>query len=730
MASKLVKKVTDFLTCPVCHETFDNPKYLPCHHTYCMVCIKRLIKDFRVKCPECCKEYRIATGGAEDLPSNFFIYRLVDEITILQKVKGDEEISCDKCKKKKQAVSYCMNCGIFMCQLCHNYHSESMDYDGHHIAPIAELKGKESVSLKVQDSLMKCKKHKLELLFYCADCEQLICMYCTVKDHKDHNHDTVEVMAAKLRDDPRDKKVIEELKKVEKKLSNKENNIGKMLNDTDVQVKKEDKKMEEFYNDLIKKIELEKKEKKERLYKVASQMKTSLERQLEEVGSAQTKVKDVTRLYNSLEESSDQELLSSMKEVVSQVSKVVDSCRKVSAQPVKLPSFAFVPTGTQPTQFGTLHTGATSCCSTVEGIPQHAVKGQAVNAKVTAVDRCGVVGGNSKVVVDIVERKWCSVVARDHGNGSYSASFVPESDGEVKVSVSADGQLIKSSPYNVPVCRDYRAVDKPSKVVTANGEMRLPWGVAFGNDGIWAAASQSKHCVHVFDSQDQLVRAIGRYGSNNGELDYPKGIAFDKKNYLYVADYTNHRVQKFTIDGKYVLQFGNKGKQNEQLNGPCGIGVHQGRVYVAEWLNSRVSVFQLDGQFCRTIGSGHCGAPSDVAIGPSGQLLVTDWSHHCVYSFTADGEYTQKFGQRGSSDGQLSYPYSLTTDLYGFVLVCDTSNHRISVFDENAGFVCFFGSHGSADGQFDHPRGIALSPSGSIYVSDHNNHRIQIFSNY
>ena len=67
---------------------------------------------------------------------------------------------------------------------------------------------------------------------------------------------------------------------------------------------------------------------------------------------------------------------------------------------------------------------------------------------------------------------------KDNNDGSYMASFVAEQAGEAKLSVSINGQQIKGSPYSIAVVsRNYQAIDKPSKVVKANGSMGEPWGV-------------------------------------------------------------------------------------------------------------------------------------------------------------------------------------------------------------------------------------------------------------
>ena len=87
-----------------------------------------------------------------------------------------------------------------------------------------------------------------------------------------------------------------------------------------------------------------------------------------------------------------------------------------------------------------------------------------------------------------------------------------------------------------------------------------------------------------------------------------------------------------------------------------------------------------------------------------------------------------KIGTSRTGPGQLSYPYGVAVDLYGFILVANTSNHRVSIFDKDGNYINCFGSKGSAIGQFQRPYGIAVRADGNIYVSDYNNKRIQIFS--
>ena len=63
------------MTCTVCNETYQKPKYLPCHHSYCKECAAKVLKEYKITCPEC-KETSIApTGGVKDLPNNSYFHQ-------------------------------------------------------------------------------------------------------------------------------------------------------------------------------------------------------------------------------------------------------------------------------------------------------------------------------------------------------------------------------------------------------------------------------------------------------------------------------------------------------------------------------------------------------------------------------------------------------------------------------------------------------------------------------
>ena len=275
---------------------------------------------------------------------------------------------------------------------------------------------------------------------------------------------------------------------------------------------------------------------------------------------------------------------------------------------------------------------------------------------------------------------------------------------------------------------NFSSLYKPTKVLDAKDNIISPNRIAFNINGMWAVTDGAKHCVNIFNSQDELIQVIGGTSDSENQFKNPKGVAFDGENCLYVVDSGNHRIVKFDIDSNYLLQFSTKGSGNRQFSDPSGIAIHDDKVYVADSGNCHIAVFKTDaGQFCFTFGSEEFGGVLDVSISPDNHVLVSNWSDEAVHVFTLDGECINKFGKRGYYKTPLNYPYCLTTESNGYTLIAEYYNHRLSVFDKEGALVHSLGSKGSALGQFQYIEGIGVSPNGKIYISDNGNHRIQIF---
>ena len=640
MAAKEVKKATVNLTCPICYQLFNNPKYLPCHHSYCEHCLEKMQVQNKIICPECRNEATVPPGGVKDLPNNFFINRMVDELVLKRKVEGEEEVKCDECDEDEPVVAYCPECNMFFCQICNESHKRSKRFRGHGIVPLTELRSNKSVPLEAKTKIPLCKEHDEQLKYYCETCEQLICMYCTVKEHNGHNHDTVKKMATKHRNELKD--ATAPVDEMIRDLSEAHDNIDKMKKKIRRQGDEVDKKIDQHYNELVQKLMKQKEQVKQQAHDAVSQKEKALTVQLEEVEYAQAEVLSMKELKDAIEKSSDQEALSAKKQVIDRMQQITDKFNKLNTDPLQSATMEFVRSKESFPQFGQLFTHIDPGACEVVNLPNHITVGKelkfSIITKYRTGSQCSIGGSQVSVQLESNTGEVTSAQVMDNNDGSYMASFVVQQGGEVKLSAFVNGQQIKESPYSV-VVHDYTKVGKPSKIVNNDGNMGCPWGIAFGKNGMWAVADFTKHCVYIFDGQDQLIRKVGSHGNGNGQLTNSAGVTFDSNNHLYVADYSNNRVQVFDVSGKYLYQFGSGGSDNAQLNGPIGITIHNNKVFVSDSSNGCISVFHTNGQFSHIIGKGQLGRPYDVTVNTNDQLLVADYSHNCIYTFTLDGNY-------------------------------------------------------------------------------------------
>ena len=75
------EQIEQLLKCSVCLDRLNQPKILPCQHTFCKTpCIEGLI-DWgarKIKCPECRSEHFVSYNGADGFPNNITIGGFLD----------------------------------------------------------------------------------------------------------------------------------------------------------------------------------------------------------------------------------------------------------------------------------------------------------------------------------------------------------------------------------------------------------------------------------------------------------------------------------------------------------------------------------------------------------------------------------------------------------------------------------------------------------------------------
>ena len=192
------------ITCAICHDHYTEPKVLPCCHYYCKQCLHSLALrtglDKPFSCPECRKSTTLPQLSTDTLPSAFFVNRLKETHSKLERVYGKVESKCEVCFEAT-AEAYCQQCAKFICAKCITEHQRMKAlFSGHKISTLDQLKNQGAKEIvKSEPSLQTCTVHEQPMNIYCFDCKTLICRDCTIKAHNSHNYEFVKVAAPEVK---------------------------------------------------------------------------------------------------------------------------------------------------------------------------------------------------------------------------------------------------------------------------------------------------------------------------------------------------------------------------------------------------------------------------------------------------------------------------------------------------------------------------------------------------
>ena len=171
-AKRDIDNMADMLSCQVCFEEFEEigshiPRIFPCSHTVCEYCLKDLIKNDTIVCPECRKKHR-AENKEKSFPQNKYL---------LAQIKGndnarEEQRNNDRCEKHgERLVLYCLEdtCQKSICISCmvdHNKHDVVGDKE-REVLRRKVVKIMKNMEAKV-NIISKAKKNVLEKTDKCV----------------------------------------------------------------------------------------------------------------------------------------------------------------------------------------------------------------------------------------------------------------------------------------------------------------------------------------------------------------------------------------------------------------------------------------------------------------------------------------------------------------------------------------------------------------------------------
>ncbi|XP_048578204.1 tripartite motif-containing protein 45-like isoform X2 [Nematostella vectensis] len=188
MATSASRRLEDEVTCSLCIEHFNDPRVLPCFHSFCRLCLEELAVHSegrgKLACPLCKAEFQISQADVPSLKVNFMINSILSVLLLTS--EDSKKPVCESCDSGEPAQGRCNECDHFVCEQCISIHKRFRPVQHHTILSLDEIK---SGKLLAMSKASFCTKHKGEKLkLFCESCKEVICRDCTVVDHKNHDY--------------------------------------------------------------------------------------------------------------------------------------------------------------------------------------------------------------------------------------------------------------------------------------------------------------------------------------------------------------------------------------------------------------------------------------------------------------------------------------------------------------------------------------------------------------
>ena len=719
--SVIMEKPLPHITCGVCSKPYNDPRILPCLHSFCLQCLHHEIEKSgsqqMFRCPTCERNSSIPVGGASVLPQNLHLGFEVEVAGYMSKMMNNSEVCCDECVDGRNglAVVFCCMCHQFLCKVCRDYHSSSRRFSKHKIVLLDQAGARQlHTTMKPRDHYCSQPSHEdNKLNFYCETCSLLVCLHCTTVTHK--NHTVKEISTVAKTHQMVITGALEDAKEVVTKLTGATDGNNKMIEQVEISKQTSFLAINQAFEILQQTLEERKKTLFSELEAISLSKTTALtlqkeqfEKMVRDIGHYTDMASQILQTHTDYEIVAfggliPTELQATLKRIQSnfltsnQHSNITvsvqtdDLVRQLSKLGEIIVFSSSTWTSTSVARVGTrYHVKVQRKTSKGEEYPHGGVE---VRGEMRSKTH------NGAVVYGEVE---------DHRDGTYTITLTPQSVGPHQLLITMDGQHIQNSPNDLDVRpkRDYHTLCKAQQVIQCNE----PRCVAIHDNGDIYVGSEDG-CIYVFDQTGQLKNTIGSSGSGDGQFSHPSCV-FNKGDVLYVADTGNHCVQKLTSSGKFLHKFGQKGSGPGQFNRPWAVIIDSNnKQIVSDSDNHRIHIFnENDGRLLTIDGEGYDNncflEPCGLALDPQENIHVAAYGTNTIKVFTKEGVYVRMYGDP-------KCPIGIAIDDEGYSLVSEWSGTCLSIYDPEGIKICKVGN-------LNKPRDIALDPKdGSVFIANY-----------
>ncbi|XP_064648978.1 E3 ubiquitin-protein ligase TRIM45-like [Lineus longissimus] len=489
--SSNISQAEDELICGICHRAFDDPRLLPCLHTFCAKCIEEVdpyamgersfqtplssqstgyssqrlsaeisLQPVTILCPKCDTEVTIPRR-TELLPVN----HLIRNKLFLQNLSSPKaSIHCDLCTGNQEAITRCSICHENLCDICTKAHKRQRRTSSHAILTLKDIRRLKPTN-QIKRHIM-CPFHDDEMKLYCETCDRLACRDCLLVDHKDHRYGfTNEVMNDQLK---QLKENLERLKPFKDTVKTSLRNVQTMREKIDRRADVLEKEVNQFIDAYVKALEKYRTKIVGRIETICNKKVKALKLQKIQLEQNLDDIFHTCRFTEELlAEGSAVEVLHCKKDVQARLNELVS--KPYASEPKADDFVEFCPSERGEVINGyKLYGAISSKCvdavrSTITGEGLHTPReghktelilltkdqegqpmgkgGADISAKMAAKD-------NAEVIIP--------VHIRDRRDGNYVISYTPDRPGQFSLNITIKGKPIKDAPFNVAVKARWR----------------------------------------------------------------------------------------------------------------------------------------------------------------------------------------------------------------------------------------------------------------------------------